>query len=419
MTDRQCFRDTQCLHVGTDCDYWEGSSEHPEHSGLCIAEPVDALNYPSDGVMFFGAKFRNLYRPNIHVVFENSWEDVFNMESDWIWGYTSYDLNGWNGMVTAELRDGDTVKETITTYSGSGPIGKVLNFKKVGGECEVGKTIRVMCDMWNSGTANGNFKIQLINSDTGEELGIGGGLLNPGGMMGTAFDVPMPSTPQTMNLRFNVILLLGGTETLHDYATMNLVVVKPETCEHGEHKYDYCSDGTRVDTDVCIPPDWYDTQSDCEKCTVSGGRSKVCAEATGDLPAGTEITTHRCVDGHWVEVARCHEDAECWGEGDEKKVTCADGTEIVTHTCVNWEWVPTGNHCPGEGGGSPCVAGQIQSITCDDGTEIITHTCQDNKWVPTNNHCPEPPEPDTKKSNILTYIAIIIAISKLYTTLRK
>ena len=161
-----------------------------------------------------------------------------------------------------------------------------------------------------------------------------------------------------------------------------------EFCEHGEKKYDYCADGSRVDTNICIPPDRYDTKSNCEECTVSGGRTKICTEATGDLPAGSEIVTHRCVDGKWVEVARCGEDAECYGEGDEKKITCDDGTEIVTHTCVNWKWVETGNHCPGAGGGT-CVAGDVHTTTCDDGTEIVTERCIGGEWVGTGNTCPD------------------------------
>ena len=76
-------------------------------------------------------------------------------------------------------------------------------------------------------------------------------------------------------------------------------------CENGEHKYDYCADGTRVTTDVCIPPDWVKTNSDCEKCTSSGSRTRICA----------------------------------------------DGIEIVTHRCVDGKWIPTGEHCPGSGGG--------------------------------------------------------------------
>ena len=183
-------------------------------------------------------------------------------------------------------------------------------------------------------------------------------------------------------------LTASQQKELEDLSNVTIVGI-PETCEHGEHKYDYCADGSRVDTDVCIPPDWYDTQSDCEKCTVSAGRTKICSEATGDLPAGSEIVTHRCVGGRWIEVARCHEDAECYGEGDEKKVTCDDGTEIVTHRCVNYEWVPTGNHCPGSGGGGACVTGDVHTVVCDDGSEIVTERCIGGEWVGTGNTCPD------------------------------
>ena len=179
-----------------------------------------------------------------------------------------------------------------------------------------------------------------------------------------------------------------------------------ETCERGEPKYDYCEDGTRVTTDVCIPPDWYDTESNCEECTVAGGRTKICSEATGDLPAGSEIVTHRCVGGRWIEVARCHEDAECFGEGDEKKVTCDDGSEIVTERCVGGKWVETGNTCPDTGG---CTS-DVTEI-CSNGSTIVTKRCDAGTLTDTGATCPE-----KKDTGII--MAIIAGIIGLYLYLR-
>ena len=233
MTEK-CYSDSQCFHSGTccrqECVEWE--REHSARCAryqTCVCDPVDATNYPNDATIYFAARFHNFYRPNIHVVFEDTWgkvtEDTYNIDSGYIWAYSSYDMNGWNGKITAELRDGSTVKETIVTYSG-GPVGKVLNFKKVGGVTEAGQTVRIMCDMTNSGMVNGIFRMQLINSDTSEELGMGGGLCNPGGMSSVTFDVKLPSTPQKLNLRYNVITLIGETMRIDDYATMTIDVAE-------------------------------------------------------------------------------------------------------------------------------------------------------------------------------------------------
>jgi len=76
--------------------------------------------------------------------------------------------------------------------------------------------------------------------------------------------------------------------------------VCPPPCEHGAKEYIPCADGTRVMTKICIPPNWYDTKSDCEHCTPSGSRTIIC-------PDGVEMTSHRCVDGVWVAIDNpCH-----------------------------------------------------------------------------------------------------------------
>ena len=289
---RVCYKDgQQCIHVGTGFD--EPSSD--VDNGLCLYGPIDASNYPNDSVLCFGVRFSDFYSPNIHTVFEDPFgtvtEDDYNMDSDWTWGIIVYPMKGWNGTITSELRDGTSVRETITTTSGTIPEqrGKVCAFYS-SDVVKAGANITVTGIMQNVGEVNGNFKLQIVNTDTGKELKAEEKLCPVEKQMGTSVGINIPSNPQSINLRFNVIALIGGIERLDDHRDLFL----DSTCVSGQVHIVLCSDGSMVATERCESGRWVDTGNTCS----IPGITIECDKPTPNYESGCALLKHYDADGN-------------------------------------------------------------------------------------------------------------------------
>lgn len=87
--------------------------------GMCLNSPIDASEYPSEDTLYVYANI-NYSSPNIRTVFPDGSEDVYYASSsqDYMWIYWNW--NGWGGDVMFELRDGTSVKATLTTTIDNG-----------------------------------------------------------------------------------------------------------------------------------------------------------------------------------------------------------------------------------------------------------------------------------------------------------
>lgn len=112
-------------------------------------------------------------------------------------------------------------------------------------------------------------------------------------------------------------------------------------------------------------------------------------------PDGTQVITHECINGVWVETGLTCADPGCI-EGTSMLEACPDGSHIVTHQCINKVWEPTGMTCedipPDE-----CAPDSVPyTYRCDDGTIRGLRVCVGGRWVPGRMTCPGyPPFPPT------------------------
>lgn len=118
-----------------------------------------------------------------------------------------------------------------------------------------------------------------------------------------------------------------------------------------------------------------------------------------NTPEGTAIEA-KCWDGTKIYTTRLIDESspllkpssEC-EKGSIKEKRCSDGHIITTHECVDEHWVKTNERCDDSGDDDECENGEFKFQICDD-TVVISHICADGKWEETDTECPEknPPE---------------------------
>jgi DNA-binding protein HU-beta len=192
---------------------------------------------------------------------------------------------------------------------------------------------------------------------------------------------------------------LLGVEVTPVEKTIIDFYLSPSKCKKDQALKKRFWDGSEIVTHRCMDGIWVETG---EKCAEIDEESPECRDGQKIIQEcwdGSTIISHKCEKGKWVATKReCPpfpEPKEKCKDGDLKQRKCKDGSYIITYRCKDAEWIPTYESCPKK---PKCKDGEERFKECNDGTTIVTHICMDGKWVPTYNRCPqESPENDNNE----------------------
>lgn len=365
-----------CLHIGPCCDFWADD-------GMCVCNPVDAAEYPQGQRLYIAGNISGFSSPNIRTIFPDGHDHVrtFN-RGDYCWQW--WEWGSTAGTVKFELRDGNTVRASRSTYIAPPPpppSPKVVYIAEI----QFPRTAV-------PGTA---VPIRMkVNAGNVESLWY------------TAAHV-------IQSVFFNANPDFGYT------ANPSLIVIEGETIgdlNAAPYPNLLCRSRRSVVRDPVSPP--FNTGRYARPTSVW----LTCSFIMPETPvSGTIIlATTRDEGGHYwphspgyhymdkrafsVGVKPCNE-----GEKRNPK-TCWDGSVIHKDVCKNNTWVPTGETCPTE----PAAGEKRSPKTCWDRSVIHAekYDATLHRWVPSGETCPPEPEAGEKRSPVTCWDKSVIHAEK-------